>query len=144
VTLLNAQPPGIPVPYPSVHSQPYWDGCAEGTLLYQRCTTCGSRGLRPSTVCATCRNSSLTWDRSAGQGTLYSWTVVWRPPDPAFEVPYAPAIIRLDEEFWLVSAMIGCEPEDLHDGLRVGVSFHAVSDSITLPYFSPLAQPAPG
>jgi uncharacterized protein len=138
VTLLKAQPAGIPLPYPSIHSQPYWDGCRQETLLYQRCASCGSCGLRPSTVCGTCRQPTLTWERSAGLGSLYSWTVVWRPPDPAFEVPYAPAIIHLDEGFWLVSAMIGCTEEDLHDGLLVEVSYHAMSGSITLPYFSPL------
>ena len=70
-------------------------------------------------------------------GSLYSWTVVWRPPDPSFRVPYAPAVIRLDEEFWMLSAVIGCEPEALHEGLRVSVEFHPASSEITLPYFRP-------
>jgi uncharacterized OB-fold protein len=76
-------------------------------------------------------------------GSLYSWTVVWRPPDPTFVVPYAPAIVRLDEEFWLTSAIINCDPADLHDGMRVQVAFHPASDTITLPYFSPVARPDP-
>lgn len=134
---LQAQQPGIPVPFPSVHSQPYWDGCRQERLLFQRCTACGSCGLRPSTVCSACRSGSLAWEESGGAGTLYSWTVVWRPPDPSFAVPYAPAIVRLDEGFWLTTAMIGCEPEDLADGLRVRVVFHPISDTITLPYFAP-------
>ena len=70
-------------------------------------------------------------------GSLYSWTVVWRPPDPSFRVPYAPAVIRLDEGFWMLSAVIGCEPEALHEGLRVSVEFHPASSEITLPYFRP-------
>jgi hypothetical protein len=80
----------------------------------------------------------MAWEQSAGLGSLYSWTVVWRPPDPSFSVPYAPAIVRLDEEFWLMSAIIGCQADDLYDGMRVGVTFHPVSDAVTLPYFSPL------
>jgi uncharacterized OB-fold protein len=63
--------------------------------------------------------------------------VVWRPPDPSFAVPYAPAIVRLDEGFWLTTAMVGCEPEELAEGLRVAVTFHAISDGVTLPYFTP-------
>ena len=39
---------------------------------------------------------------------------------------------------WLMSAIIGCQADDLYDGMRVGVAFHPVSDSVTLPYFSPL------
>jgi hypothetical protein len=81
----------------------------------------------------------MAWEQSAGFGSLYSWTVVWRPPDPSFSVPYAPAIVRLDEEFWLMSAIIGCRADALYDGMRVGVTFHPVSDEVTLPYFSPLA-----
>jgi hypothetical protein len=63
---------------------------------------------------------------------------VWRPPDPSFQVPYAPAVIRLDEGFWMMSAVIGCEPEVLSEDLRVAVEFHAVSAEITLPYFRPV------
>jgi uncharacterized OB-fold protein len=135
--LLRAQAPDITAPYPSVHSQPYWDGCREGHLLFQRCATCGSTGLRPSTVCGSCRGATLEWEQSAGSGSLYSWTVVWRPPDPSFAVPYAPAIVSLDEGFWLTSAVIGCQPEDLRDGMRLEVKFHPASDAISLPYFSP-------
>jgi uncharacterized protein len=61
--------------------------------------------------------------------------VVWRPPDPSFQVPYAPAVIRLDEGFLMMSAVIGCEPEALSEGLRVAVEFHPASDDVTLPYF---------
>jgi hypothetical protein len=62
---------------------------------------------------------------------------VWHPPNPGFKVPYAPAVVLLDEGFWMLSAVIGCEPGELHDGLRLSVEFHPASDKITLPYFSP-------
>jgi hypothetical protein len=52
-------------------------------------------------------------------------------------VPYAPAVIRLDEGFSMMSAVIGCEPEALHEGLPVVVEFHPASDEVTLPYFAP-------
>jgi hypothetical protein len=89
------------------------------------------------TVCARCHASSPTWEPSAGKGSLYSWTVVWRPPDPSFRVPYAPAVVRLDEGFFMLSAVIGCEPEALQEGLRLAVEFHAASEGMTLPYFRP-------
>jgi hypothetical protein len=37
----------------------------------------------------------------------------------------------------MLSAVVGCEPEALREGLRLAVEFHAVSDDITLPYFAP-------
>ena len=42
-----------------------------------------------------------------------------------------------------MSAVIGCEPEDLRADMRLFVEFHPASEEITLPYFRPLPQ-APG
>jgi uncharacterized OB-fold protein len=135
--LLVAQGPGIPVPVPGRLSQPYWDGCRRGELWYQRCPQCGYMGARPASLCARCHHRALTWERSAGQGRLYSWTVVWRPQHPSFRVPYAPAIVELDEGPRLVTAIVGCRPSDLRADLRVEVEFHPAGDDVTLPYFRP-------
>jgi len=137
VSPLLPQAAGIPTPRPTRHSRPYWEGCRRHQLLYQRCAQCSFTGLSAFTVCAQCHASTPVWDESAGHGSLYSWTVVWRPPDPSFQVPYAPAVVRLDEGFWMMSAVIGCEPEALREELRLAVEFHPVSDEITLPYFRP-------
>ena len=37
----------------------------------------------------------------------------------------------------MVSAGVGCEPEDLAAGMPLSVEFHDASDEIALPYFSP-------
>jgi uncharacterized OB-fold protein len=137
VSLLLPQPEGIPAPRPGLHSRPYWEGCVQHRLLYQRCAACSFRGLSSFTVCAQCHAGTPVWEESAGHGALYSWTVVWRPPDPAFRVPYAPAVVRLDEGFFMMSAVIGCEPEALHEDLRLAVEFHPASEDVTLPYFRP-------
>jgi uncharacterized OB-fold protein len=139
MTSLLAQQPGTPAPQPGRLSQPYWDGCREGELRFQRCDVCGTIPTRPSAICPHCHGRALSWERSAGAGSLYSWTIVWRPQHPAFVVPYAPAIIELDEGAFLMSAMIGCDDTDLAAGLRVEVEFHPASDTITLPYFRPSA-----
>jgi hypothetical protein len=135
--MLEPQPVGIPVPNPSAASKPYWDGCARGELLYQRCDDCGTIALRPGTVCASCLSRSLSWAKSSGEGSLYSWTVVWRPQRPSFTVPYAPAIVTLAEGFRMVSAIVGCETDDLSADMSLAVEFHPVSDEIFLPYFRP-------
>jgi uncharacterized OB-fold protein len=137
---LRPQPVGIPAPSPSRLSQPYWDACLAGELRFQRCDACGTIPARPSPICPRCHSRSLSWQRSAGTGSLYSWTVVWRPQHPSFRVPYAPAIIELDEAWFLMSAMVGCEPEDLAPGLRVVVEFHPAGEGIALPYFRPSSE----
>ncbi len=137
MSLLLPQAEGIPAPRPGLHSEPYWEGCRRRQLLYQQCGECSFSGLGAFTVCARCHASSPVWAESAGAGSLYSWTVVWRPPDRSFRVPYAPAVVRLDEGFFMLSAVIGCEPEALREGLGLAVEFHPASDEIALPYFRP-------
>ena len=135
--MLAPQPKGIPAPVPSPLSQPYWDACARGELTFLRCDTCGTVAPIPAMVCGECLGRSLTWTRSSGRGTLYSWTVVWRPQRPSFTVPYAPAIVTLDEGFRMVSSVVGCETTDLCADMPLAVEFHPASDEIFLPYFRP-------
>jgi uncharacterized protein len=144
VSLLLPQPEGIPTPRPSLRSEDYWDGCRQHRLLYQRCDACGYHGLGAFTVCARCHSTSPVWATSAGRGSLYSWTVVWRPPNPSFRVPYAPAVVHLDEGVWMMSAVIGCEPDALREDMRVTVEFHRASPEIVLPYFTPIVDDSDG
>ncbi|HXW34904.1 MAG TPA: OB-fold domain-containing protein [Acidimicrobiales bacterium] len=140
MTMLEPQPAGIPAPRPSVRAMPYWEGCRAGELRYQRCASCGYIGPRPFTVCGRCGSNDVSWERSLGKGRLYSWTIVWRPQHPSFVVPYSPAVIEMDEGYWMMSAMVGCTTDDLVAGMRVTVEFHEVSDEITLPYFRPASE----
>lgn len=140
--LLQPQPVGIPAPRPSLASAPYWAATARHELLYQSCDRCGTIAQRPTTVCGGCLQRSMTWRPSAGLGSLYSWTIVHRPQHPTFVVPYAPAIVAVDEGFHLVTSIIGCSPEDLAAGLRLVVEFHPASDEIVLPYFRPTPPPS--
>ena len=64
---------------------------------------------------------------------------MWRPQTPSFRVPYAPAIVDVDEGFQILSDVVGCAPDDVRVGLRVEVDFQPVGDGVALPYFRPLA-----
>jgi uncharacterized protein len=137
--LLAPPPPGFPMPRPSARSEPFWSGCLEGRLVLPLCPACGARALRAFAVCPQCTGTGLAWEPSAGRGVLYTWTVVWRPPHPAFVVPYAPAVVALDEGWWFLSAVVGCAPDELREGLALQVEFHPASDGLALPYFRPVA-----
>ena len=136
---LVPQPTGIPVPVPSARSRPFWDACREARLVLPLCASCGTRALRAFAACSQCHETTLAWAPSDGRGSLYSWTVVWRPPHPALVVPYAPAVVTLDEGWWFLSAVVGCTPADLHEGMALEVEFHTASESVVLPYFRPFA-----
>ena len=136
--VLVANVAGVPVPRPTDDTAPYWEGCALGELRYRRCTSCATVVFEPRPLCPACHGVDLTWEPSAGLGAVYSWSVVHRPMTPAFRTPYAPAIVRVDEGFDMVTALVGCRPDDIHDNMRVRAEFHRVDDAITLPFFAPV------
>jgi uncharacterized protein len=135
--MLQPQRGAIPVPYPSPLTQPYWDGCNRGELLFQRCAKCGRTTHTPAYICSNCTSRELSWERSAGAGAVYSWTTVWRPQIPAFAVPYVAIIVDMDEGWQVLSNLIGCDVDDVEIGMRVEVEFHPIEGGYQLPYFRP-------
>ena len=138
--MLEPQRGTIPHPHPSPLTQPYWDGCTRGELLFQRCADCGRATHTPAYICAHCTSQALTWETSAGTGAVYSWTTVWRPQIPAFDVPYVAAIVDMDEGWYVLSNLIGCDVDDVEIGMRVQVEFHPIEGGYRLPYFRPVAS----
>ena len=130
----------IPLPRPTEVSRPHWDGCREGVLRVQRCTSCGDLVFIPRAGCPRCLTETLEWVESSGRGTVYSYTVVHRPQRPEFEVPYVVAIIELEEGWHMLTNLVDCEPADATVGLPVEVAFRPMSEEITLPCFRPLTH----
>jgi uncharacterized OB-fold protein len=141
MTMLGPQTGAIPPPTPSAVSQPFWDGCTRGELLYQRCDVCGHATHTPAFICSNCGSESLRWEASSGRGTVYSWTTVWRPQMPAFEVPYVAIIVDVEEGWQLLSNLIGCTVDDVEIGMPVEVEFHPIPGGFVLPYFRPASAP---
>lgn len=141
MTLLSPQQGAITPPQPSTVSQPYWDGIARHELLFQRCVDCRGATHTPSLLCAHCLSRNLEWEKSCGVGTIYSWTCVHRPVTPSFHVPYAPIIVEIVEpdgaQWFVLSALIGCDDSELAVGMHVEVVFAASADGLVLPYFQP-------
>ena len=106
-------------------------------LCVQRCSDCGHHIFIPQPVCTQCLSESLDWIESSGRGTLYSYTVVHRPQQPVFEVPYIPIIVLMEECWYMVSNLREAIDGEFVIGMPVEVLFEPMSDEITLPYFRP-------
>ena len=135
--MTDLQPQTGPVPHASSHvSAPFWQGCRDSELRYQRCEGCGQPNFPPTEHCRQCLSDDLVWMQSGGVGEIYSWTVVHRPVTAEFAPPYAPAIVTLDEGYQMLTNIVGVEPDSVQVGMRVQVEFHAVGPDVTLPYFT--------
>ena len=75
---------GRPVPQPTELSQPYWDAALRGELLYLRCRHCGTVFFPPLAACIACQSEDVGWQRSAGRGIVYSYTVLHGAPSAGF------------------------------------------------------------
>ena len=118
-----------PLPAPSPVSQPFWEGLRERELRIQRCADCGRHVFYPRSVCPHCLSEELAWVNASGRGTLYSYTIVRRAMNPAFQadVPYVFAIVELEEGPRVTTNIVNC---DL-GSLRVDMPVKAVYDNVT-------------
>lgn len=130
-----------PIPVPSKESQPYWDGLREQKLLMPHCDACGSYWFPPSLLCPHCSSAKWSWTATSGRGRIFSYVVYHRVYHPGFagEVPYAVAVIELDEGPRMISNVIGIAPEKLSCDMRVEVAYQPITEAITLPKFKPVA-----
>ena len=126
-----------PLPVMEGMTKEFYENCSRGELCFQRCSGCEKLRHVPTSRCASCGSWEWGWSRSTGRGKLVTWTVVRRPmhPDFAEDVPYAPAVIELDEGVRMVSWVVDCPPDELRLGMPVTVVFDAVDGQVTLPKF---------
>ena len=81
----------------SAATRPFWDGLAAGELCLPRCDDCGQLFFYPRLMCPHCWSEEISWQRAGGGGTVYAVTTVHVAFDPSLDVPYAVAIVDLDE-----------------------------------------------
>lgn len=128
-----------PLPTPDPGTAPYWEATRAHTLKLPRCEDCGEVHFYPRSVCPHCGSARLTWIEACGRGSVYSYTVVHRPPSPAFKplVPYVVAVVALDEGPHLMTNIGGCSVDDVRIGMKVQVAWEDFDPTVTLPYFVP-------
>ena len=127
----------LPLPRVGGHSAEFYKFCMEHELRFQRCKDCSAWRHIPRDMCAKCGSFNFEWARSSGRGTVFSWTVAAQPFVPQFVplVPYAPAVIELEEGVRMVSWVTDIKPNELALGIPVEVAFDDVTPEVTLPRF---------
>ena len=128
------------LPEPTPETKHFWDGCREGELRLQRCSSCQKTYFPPRPFCPACGSRDVEIFGASGRGVLWSYVINQRPrPDMGAE-PYAIAVVKLDEGPMMMTNIVGCpqSPDALQLDMPLEVSFARQSDQITLPLFTPV------
>ncbi|MBC9729983.1 bifunctional MaoC family dehydratase N-terminal/OB-fold nucleic acid binding domain-containing protein [Streptomyces sp. TRM68367] len=113
----------------------FWEGVRQHRLLIQRCTACGTLRHPWLPGCTAC--GSPDWDtvEASGEGTVHSYVVMHHPPFPAFDPPYAVALVELAEGVRIVSNVVGVPYDNVRIGMPVRLVFQSYDEELVLPVF---------
>jgi uncharacterized OB-fold protein len=122
-------------------SKPYWDAAREGRLVFKKCRDCGHMQFPPRHLCPKCWSEEAEWVQHSGAGTVHSFTIVHRAPNPAHaaRVPYVLAMLELDDAPRMIANIIGEDALSVSMGDRVEVVFEN-RDGTALPQFRRAAR----
>ena len=136
---MNNTKPQLARPLPLMEglTKQFYEWCSRGELRFQRCSGCSTFRHVPRELCAECGSFDWEWARSSGKGTLFSFTLVARALNRVFAsaVPYAAAIIELEEGVRILANVVDCPPDQLRIGMALRVDLERQTDTITLPVF---------
>ena len=129
-----------PVPQINDINRPYFEGSAVGELRVRRCLKCDTRFRFAHAWCPSCWSDELGWERVSGKGRVSHFSVVYQAPSAAFakDAPYVLALIELEGGVRMMSNVVDCDPETVHVGMAVTVTF-VQRGEISLPMFRPAA-----
>jgi uncharacterized OB-fold protein len=118
-------------------NRPFFSAAQSGRLVLQRCDDCHKLVYYPRPACPGCLGDQLSWEEIDRGGTLYSFSVVWRPQHASFEphVPIVMAAVELDAGVMMIANLVHSDPDEVLIGDRVEVMFSAYDGGPVLPRF---------
>ncbi|MDJ1136195.1 Zn-ribbon domain-containing OB-fold protein [Streptomyces iconiensis] len=131
----GAREPRRPRPVVNRDNAGFWEGVSAHKLLVQRCDDCGTPRFPWLPGCNACGSADWSAFEAAGRGTVYSYVVMHHPAFPAFDPPYAVALVELEEGVRIVSNITGVACEKVRIGMPVELEFLRVDDELELPVF---------
>jgi uncharacterized OB-fold protein len=128
--------------FPEPDTAPFWEATKQHQLTYQTCNACSAVVFYPRGHCTSCGSRDLERKVSAGNGTVYTFSVIMQSRHPAFAElgPYAVAYVDLDEGFRVMTNVVGVSDpvNDITCGMRVKLVWQDQGDGdISLPMFEP-------
>jgi uncharacterized OB-fold protein len=128
----------LPLPEPSLETQPFWAAVQERKLQMPRCDACGVVSFPPTVACKACGAQTFTWTELSGAGTVYSFVVYHRVYHPAYadKVPYVVAVIDLAEGPRIISNVVDVPIDEVACDMPVRVLYAEQRDGYLIPKFT--------
>jgi uncharacterized OB-fold protein len=123
-------------------TSPFWRAAAAGSLTLPRCNECDRFIWYPRAFCPYCGADRVTWTTVTGRGHIYSCTVIRRAPHPAFAsaVPYALAVVELEEGVRMLVNVVASDVDHLAIGMAVTAAYDRLSDECAIVRFRPARE----
>lgn len=120
-------------------SLPFWDATRDRKLVLQHCDACARAIWFPRTVCPECMSTELEWREASGRASVYAVSVQYRAalPQLADRVPYAVALVDLEEGVRMMTNVVDCPAEDVTVGQPVRATWEPLGDGRHLLLFEP-------
>lgn len=115
----------------------FWEGTTKGELRVQHCPRCGNLRHPPGPMCPTCGNEKPDHIVASGRGSVFSFVVHHHPKVPGKKLPFAVALVELEEGVRMLGQLVDVDPADVHIGMPVEVALTRIDDDLTLPYWRP-------
>lgn len=121
-------------PPASAVSEPFWEASRDERLVLQFCVSCERAVWYPRVLCPHCGGTDLDWRPADGRGTIYAVSVQHRPGHPALadRVPYAVALVDLDDGVRVMTNVVGCDAGEVSVGRRVRPAWEPLTDGRNL------------
>jgi uncharacterized OB-fold protein len=123
----------LPAPAPNPETRTFWDAAREGRFLLKWCTRCDLPHWYPRAICPFCFCDETVWRESPGKGTIYTYSVMRRVPQP-----YVIAYVTLEEGVTMLTNIVDCDVDALSIGMPVRLLFvPTAGDGPPMPAFTP-------
>ena len=109
----------------------FFEELAEGRFQLRHCRACRRAHWYPRAICPHCASMETEWCEASGRGTIYSYSVMRRVPEP-----YAIAYVALAEGPIMMSNIVDCSLDDIRVGAKVRLVIRPRGDSPPLPLFT--------
>jgi uncharacterized protein len=119
---------------------PWFEACAQGKLLIQRCDACGHRQWYPRAVCTSCA-ATPQWEEVSHRGTVYTFTIIRQYHAKPFggELPYCVAMVDLDDApVRMFGTLTGIAVDDVCVDLPVEAYAVEYTPGRAVPYWRPI------